>query len=165
MQATVAPRGNTHTFLTHAVGSGLDDHDRHVVEAFRSLANGGIVSVRADEPGRKGRRRARWTDRHAKGGREDAPGPRQDHHRDGVQRRGSGVHINGVGAQLTYSRIAGRKAEPRALPDVRPARRRPDACHLDTTTGMDQPMACHDPETGRARDSERSRKRTAGQLP
>ena len=31
MQAALAPRGNAHTFLTHFVGSGLDD-ERHVIQ-------------------------------------------------------------------------------------------------------------------------------------
>ena len=66
MQAAIAPRGDVRTFLTHFVGSGLDD-DRYVVEKFRSLANDGIVPVHADGTKPKGRRGAR-----AEGSREDA---------------------------------------------------------------------------------------------
>lgn len=60
MQATLAPRGDARTFLTHFVGSGLDD-DCYVVERFRSLANGDIVPVQTDGATPKGRRKARGT--------------------------------------------------------------------------------------------------------
>ena len=60
MQAAIAPRGDARTFLTHFVGSGLDD-DRYVVEKFRSLGNGDIVPVQADGTKPKGRRKARGT--------------------------------------------------------------------------------------------------------
>ena len=60
MQAAIAPRGDARTYLTHFVGSGLDD-DRYVVEKFRSLANGDIVPVQADGRKPKGRRKARGT--------------------------------------------------------------------------------------------------------
>ena len=58
MQAALAPRGDARTYLTHFVGGGLDD-ERYVVETFRSLANGDIVSVQADGSRPKGRRKAR----------------------------------------------------------------------------------------------------------
>ncbi len=60
MQAVIAPRGDARTFLTHFVGSGLDD-DRYVVEKFRSLANGNIVPVPADGTKPKSRRKVRRT--------------------------------------------------------------------------------------------------------
>ena len=57
MQATLAPRGDARTYLTHFVGDGLED-DRYVVETYRSLANGEIVSVLADGSRPKRRRKA-----------------------------------------------------------------------------------------------------------
>ena len=60
MQAAIAPRGDERTFLTHFVGSGLDN-DRYVVEKFLSLANGDIVPAHADGAKPKGRRKARGT--------------------------------------------------------------------------------------------------------
>ena len=60
MQTAIAPRGDARTFLTHFVGGGLDD-ERYVIQRFVSRANGDIVPVHAEEPGRKGRRRARGT--------------------------------------------------------------------------------------------------------
>ena len=60
MQAAIAPRGDALTYLTHFVGSGLDE-DRYVVERVRSLANGDIVPVQADGAKPKGRRKARGT--------------------------------------------------------------------------------------------------------
>ena len=54
MQAALAPRGNARTFLTHFVGSGLDD-DRYVVQRYLSQANGDIVPVGADGTKSKGR--------------------------------------------------------------------------------------------------------------
>ena len=58
MQAALAPRGDSRTFLTHFVGSGLDD-ERYVVQRYRSRANGDIVPVDDDGARPKGRRRAR----------------------------------------------------------------------------------------------------------
>ena len=58
MQAALAPRGDSRTFLTHFLGSGLDD-ERYVVQRYRSRANGDIVPVDADGARPKGRRRAR----------------------------------------------------------------------------------------------------------
>ena len=58
MQAALAPRGNARTYLTHFVGSGLDD-DRYVIQRYRSQADGDIVPVGADGTKPKGRRRPR----------------------------------------------------------------------------------------------------------
>ena len=58
MQAALAPRGDSRTFLTHFLGSGLDD-ERYVVQRYRSRANGDIVPVDDDGARPKGRRRAR----------------------------------------------------------------------------------------------------------
>ena len=58
MQAALAPRGDSRTYLTHFIGSGLDD-ERYVVHRYRSRANGDIVPVDADGARPKGRRRAR----------------------------------------------------------------------------------------------------------
>ncbi|MDE0129875.1 MAG: hypothetical protein OXQ86_09960 [Gammaproteobacteria bacterium] len=58
MQAALAPRGDARTYLIHFVGGGLDD-ERYVVETYRSLACGDIVSVEADGTRPKGRRKAR----------------------------------------------------------------------------------------------------------
>ena len=52
MQAALAPRGDSRTFLTHFVGSGLDD-DRYVVERYRSQADGQIVPVDATAVGQR----------------------------------------------------------------------------------------------------------------
>ena len=60
MQAALAPRGDSRTFLTHFVGSGLDD-DRYVVERYRSQADGDIVPVDAYGSRPKGRRKPRPT--------------------------------------------------------------------------------------------------------
>ena len=60
MQAAIAPRSDTRTFLTHFIGGGLDD-DRYVVEKFHSLANGDIVRVHADGTKPKSRRKPRRT--------------------------------------------------------------------------------------------------------
>ena len=57
MQAALAPRGDSRTYLTHFVGDGLED-DRYVVETYRSLANGEIVPVHADGSRPRGRRKA-----------------------------------------------------------------------------------------------------------
>ncbi len=58
MQAALAPRGDSRTWLTHFVGSGLDD-DRYVVQRYLSRANGDIVPVDDDGARPKVRRRAR----------------------------------------------------------------------------------------------------------
>ena len=58
MQAALAPRGDSRTYLTHFVGSGLDD-DRYVIQHYLSRANGDIVPVDDDGARPKGRRRAR----------------------------------------------------------------------------------------------------------
>ena len=58
MQATLDPRGDAQTFLTHFVGGGLED-DRYVVRRYISKADGEIVPVHAAKP--KGRRKARGT--------------------------------------------------------------------------------------------------------
>ena len=58
MQAALAPRGDSRTWLTHFVGPGLDD-DRYVVQRYLSRANGDIVAVDEDGARPKGRRRAR----------------------------------------------------------------------------------------------------------
>ena len=58
MQAALAPRGNSRTFLTHFVGSGLDD-DRYVIQRYLSRADGDIVPVDADGARPRGRRKPR----------------------------------------------------------------------------------------------------------
>ena len=60
MQAALAPRGDARTFLTHFVGSGLDD-ERYVIQHYRSQADGDIVPIDADGRKPKGRRRPRPT--------------------------------------------------------------------------------------------------------
>ena len=55
MQAALAPRGDSRTYLTHFVGSSLDD-DRYVVQRYLSRANGDIVPVDDDGARPKGRR-------------------------------------------------------------------------------------------------------------
>ena len=58
MQAALAPRGDARTFLTHFVGSGLDD-DRYVIQRYLSRADGEIVPVEVGGARPKGRRKAR----------------------------------------------------------------------------------------------------------
>ena len=58
MQAALAPRGDARTFLTHFVGSGLDD-DRYVIQRYLSQADGNIVPVDSNGAKPKGRRRPR----------------------------------------------------------------------------------------------------------
>ena len=58
MQAALTPRGDSRTYLTHFVGSGLDDN-RYIVQRYLSRANGDIVAVDDDGARPKGRRRAR----------------------------------------------------------------------------------------------------------
>ena len=60
MQAALAPRGDARTFLTHFVGSGLDD-DRYVIQRFLSQADGDIVPVDANGSRPKGQRGPRPT--------------------------------------------------------------------------------------------------------
>ena len=60
MQATLNPRGDAQTFLTHFVGGGLKD-DRYVVQRYVSKADGEIVPVHAGDAKPKGRRKARGT--------------------------------------------------------------------------------------------------------
>ena len=60
MQAALAPRGDARTYLTHFVGSGLDD-DRYVIQRYRSQADGDIVPVEANGIRPKGRRKPRPT--------------------------------------------------------------------------------------------------------
>ena len=52
MSTAIAIPGNTaNTFLVHFFGGGLDD-DRYVVERFKARADGDIVPVLAEAPGR-----------------------------------------------------------------------------------------------------------------
>ena len=60
MQATLAPRGDAQTFLTHFVGGGLED-DRCVIQRFVSRADGEVVPVHPGDTARKGGRKARGT--------------------------------------------------------------------------------------------------------
>ena len=60
MQTVNARPGNSRTFLIHMFGRGLED-DRYVVERFKSMTNGDIRPLSADEPAKKGRRRAQRT--------------------------------------------------------------------------------------------------------
>ena len=46
MQATLDPRGDAQTFLTHFGGGGLED-DRYVIQRYVSRADGDIVPVHA----------------------------------------------------------------------------------------------------------------------
>ena len=80
----------------------------------------------------------------------------------GVKRRGAARACRcGAGAPWGYSPIAARRADRRILVDVPSAYRRRGVPRPDTTPDMEQPMAYRDLETGRARDRERFRKRTA----
>ena len=57
-QAAPAPRGDARTFLTHFVGSGLDD-ERYVIQRYLSRADGNIVPIDANGARPKGRRKPR----------------------------------------------------------------------------------------------------------
>ncbi len=94
MQAAIAPRGDARTFLTHFVGSGLDD-DRYVVERFRSLANGDIVPVQADGTKPKGRRKARGAIVSLKTVEKMRPARDEIIIATGVKLRGCGVQLWG----------------------------------------------------------------------
>ena len=60
MQAALAPRGEARTYLTHFVGSGLND-DRYVIQRYLSQADGDIVPIDANGARPKGTRRPRST--------------------------------------------------------------------------------------------------------
>ena len=60
MQAALAPRGEARTYLTHFVGSGLND-DRYVIQRYLSQADGDIVPIDANGARPKGTRRPRPT--------------------------------------------------------------------------------------------------------
>ena len=51
---------NAQTYLVHVFGRGLEG-ERYVIEKYRSLADGQIHAVEAEQPGTKGRRRHRRT--------------------------------------------------------------------------------------------------------
>ena len=95
MQATLAPRGDAQTFLTHFVGGGLDDDDRYVVERFRSKADGNIVPVLPGGTDTKGRRKARGTIVTAKAVERMRPARDEIIVATGVKRRGSGLQLWG----------------------------------------------------------------------
>ena len=95
MQATLAPRGDAQTFLTHFVGGGLDDDDRYIVERFRSKADGNIVPVLPDGTDIKGRRKARGTIVTAKAVEQMRPARDEIIVATGVKRRGSGLQLWG----------------------------------------------------------------------
>ena len=97
MQATLAPRGDAGTFLTHFVGGGLDD-ERYVIQRYVSRANGDIVPVDAGEPGRKGRRRARGDIVPLKAVEKLRPARDEIIVATGVKRRGSQVQYWGYRA-------------------------------------------------------------------
>ena len=61
MQELTTPRADSSTYLIHLFGTGLDADDKFVVERFRSLADGEIVSVDGDGTRGKGRRGKRRT--------------------------------------------------------------------------------------------------------
>ena len=94
MQATIAPRGDAQTFLTHFGGGGLDD-ERYVIQRFVSRADGDIVPVRADESGPKGRRGARVAIVPLKAVEKMRPARDEIIIATGVKRRGSGVQMWG----------------------------------------------------------------------
>ena len=97
MQATLAPRGDAGTFLTHFIGGGLDD-EHYVIQRYVSRANGDIVPVDAGEPGRKGRRRARGTIVPLKAVEKLRPARDEIIVATGVKRRGSQVQYWGYRA-------------------------------------------------------------------
>ena len=51
---------NAQTYLVHVFGRGLEG-DRYVIEKYRSLADGQIHAVEAEQPGIKGKRGKRRT--------------------------------------------------------------------------------------------------------
>ena len=59
MNAAMAIPGNSdRTFLTHLLARGLED-ERYVVERFQAMIDGDIHRIPADEPAKKGRRKAK----------------------------------------------------------------------------------------------------------
>ena len=94
MQATLAPRGDAQTILTHFVG-GLDDDDRNVVERSRSMADGNIVPVLPEAVKAKGRRKARGSILTAQAVEKMRPARDEIIIATGVKRRGSGLQLWG----------------------------------------------------------------------
>ena len=92
MQATLKPRGDAQTFLTHFVGGGLED-DRYVFQRFVSRADGQIVPIHPGGPARQGRREVRGTIVTAKAAEELRPA------RDEII-IATGVKLRNCGAQL-----------------------------------------------------------------
>ena len=60
MRIRSAHRANTETFLVHIFGRGLDD-ERYVIEKYRTLADGQIRPVEAEQPKTKRRGRQQRT--------------------------------------------------------------------------------------------------------
>ena len=76
MTAAMAMPGNTAaTFLTHFFGPGLDDHDRYVVERFRTMADGDIRRCPDAAPKGGTRRKAKAVTATLKAVKEMRPGP------------------------------------------------------------------------------------------
>ena len=94
MQATLDPRGDAQTFLTHFVGGGLED-DRYVVQRYVSKADGQIVPVHADGAKPKGRSKARGKIFTAKMVEKMRPARDEIIIATGVNRRSSGLQIWG----------------------------------------------------------------------
>ena len=94
MQAALAPRGNSRTYLTHFVGSGLDD-DRYVIQRYRSQADGDIVPVDANGTQPKGRRKPRPAVASLKAVEKLRPARDEIIIATGIKRRNSGVQLWG----------------------------------------------------------------------
>ena len=157
MQAAIAPRGDEHTFLTHFVGSGLDD-DLYVVENFRSLVNRDFVPIHADGAKPNGRHKAHSKIMPLKAGRENAAYPRRDYHRDREQaarlwRAAAGLAQHGTLRRPPPERLTGALRR-----DVLPVRRQLGARRPLHHSAPEQQMAYRNVETRKLRDCERFRK-------
>ena len=94
MQATLNPRGDAQTFLTHFVGGGLED-DRYVIQRFVSKADGEIVPVHPGGRARQGRRKVRGTIVTAKAVEKMRPARDEIIIATGVKLRNCGVQLWG----------------------------------------------------------------------
>ena len=141
-EATLNPRGDAQTFLTHFVGGALED-DRYVIQRFVSKADGQIVPVHANGEKSKGRRNARRTIVTAKVLEMMRPARDEIIISTGVKLRNCGLQLWGwrslsiftvewprVGGRLRWldrqrllTRGGGDKETPHRLPNRRPQSR------------------------------------------
>ena len=78
---------NAQTYLVHVFGRGLEG-DRYVIEKYRSLADGQIHAVEAEQPATNARRGKRRTIMSAGRRQEAAARARRDHRVHGAEPEG-----------------------------------------------------------------------------